>query len=156
MAINKNQTTKELLKLVEYQIEQIFNEIQALKEDNKSAHDDVKGDLRFIKNNLFDPKEGVWAEVKQNSNFRNETVKWRNALGLGFFGLIAIVNYYLSGTMGYNNLKQEIELAKELPTYEVKETSDGLLLKQKVTYLEKEIEKLEEKVSDLENKVYKR
>jgi polyhydroxyalkanoate synthesis regulator phasin len=54
------------------------------------------------------------------------------------------------------NLKQEIELAKELPTYEVKETSDGLLLKQKVTYLEKEIEKLEEKVSDLENKVYKR
>ena len=26
MAINKNQTTKELLKLVEYQIEQIFNE----------------------------------------------------------------------------------------------------------------------------------
>ena len=58
--------------------------------------------------------------------------------------------------MGYNNLKQEIELAKELPVYEVQETSDGLLLKQKVTYLEKEIEKLEKKVSDLENKVYKR
>ena len=58
--------------------------------------------------------------------------------------------------MGYNNLKQEIELAKELPTYEVKETSDGLLLKQKVVYLEKEIEKLEDKVNDLENKVYKR
>ena len=52
--------------------------------------------------------------------------------------------------------KQEIEVAKELPVYEVKETSDGLLLKQKVTYLEKEIEKLEKKVNDLENKVYKR
>ena len=89
MAINKNPTTKELLKLVEYQIEQIFNELQKLKEDNKSAHDDVKGDLRFIKNNLFDPKEGVWAEVKQNSNFRKDTIKWRNALGLGFFSLIA-------------------------------------------------------------------
>ena len=89
MAINKNPTTKELLKLVEYQIEQIFNEIQKLKEYNKSAHDDVKGDLRFIKNNLFDPKEGVWAEVKQNSNFRKDTIKWRNALGLGFFSLIA-------------------------------------------------------------------
>ena len=63
--------------------------IQKLKEDNKNAHDDVRGDLRFIKNNLFDPKEGVWAEVKQNSNFRKETVKWRNALGLGFFSLIA-------------------------------------------------------------------
>jgi len=67
-----------------------------------------------------------------------------------------VIGFIISGTMGYNNLKQEIELAKELPAYEVKETSDGLLLKQKVTYLEKEIEKLEDKVSDLENKVYKR
>ena len=47
-------------------------------------------------------------------------------------------------------------ISKELPAYEVKETSDGLLLKQKVQYLEKEIEKLEDKVNDLENKVYKR
>ena len=67
-----------------------------------------------------------------------------------------VIGFIISGTMGYNNLKQEIELAKELPVYEVQETSDGLLLKQKVTYLEKEIEKLEDKVSDLENKVYKR
>ena len=67
-----------------------------------------------------------------------------------------VIGFIISGTMGYNILKQEIELAKELPTYEVKETSDGLLLKQKVTYLEREIEKLEDKVSDLENKVYKR
>ena len=67
-----------------------------------------------------------------------------------------VIGFVISGTMGYNNLKQEIELAKELPTYEVKETSDGLLLKQNVAYLEKEIEKLEEKVNDLENKVYKR
>jgi peptidoglycan hydrolase CwlO-like protein len=67
-----------------------------------------------------------------------------------------VIGFIISGTMGYNNLKQEIELAKELPAYEVKETSDGLLLKQKVTYLEKEIEKLEKKVSDIENKIYKR
>ena len=67
-----------------------------------------------------------------------------------------VVGFLVSGVTGYNQLKQEIEIAKELPVYEVRETSDGLLLKQKVTYLEKEIEKLEEKVNDLENKVYKR
>ena len=67
-----------------------------------------------------------------------------------------VIGFIISGTMGYNNLKQEIELAKELPAYEVKETSDGLLLKQKVDYLEKEIEKLENKADNLENKVYKR
>ena len=67
-----------------------------------------------------------------------------------------VVGFLVSGVTGYNQRKQEIEIAKELPVYEVRETSDGLLLKQKVTYLEKEIEKLEEKVNDLENKVYKR
>jgi uncharacterized protein YlxW (UPF0749 family) len=67
-----------------------------------------------------------------------------------------VIGFIISGSMGYQTLKQEIELAKELPVYEVKETSDGLLLKQKVTYLEKEIEKLENKVNELENKVYKR
>ena len=67
-----------------------------------------------------------------------------------------VVGFLISGATGYNNLKQEIEVAKQLTVYEVKETSDGLLLKQKVTYLEKEIEKLEGKVNDLENKVYKR
>jgi len=84
----QNPTTKETLKIIEYQIEQIFKEVEKLNEDNLKAHTDVKNDLRFIKNNLFDPNEGIWAEVKRNTNFRNETVKWRNALGLGFFGLI--------------------------------------------------------------------
>ena len=50
-----------------------------------------------------------------------------------------VVGFIISGSMGYQTLKQEIELAKELPVYEVKETSDGLLLKQKVAYLEKEM-----------------
>ena len=35
MAASKNQTTKEILRIVEYQIEQIFNEINNLNEDNK-------------------------------------------------------------------------------------------------------------------------
>lgn len=67
-----------------------------------------------------------------------------------------VVGFIISGSMGYQTLKQEIELAKELPVYEVKETSDGLLQKQKIEYLEKEIEKLEQKVNTLENKVYKK
>ena len=88
MAAQKNPTTKETLQLIEYQIEQIFNEINNLNEDNKTAHTEVKKDLRFIKQNLFDPNEGIWDEVKQNSNFRKDTIKWRSALGLGVFSLI--------------------------------------------------------------------
>mgnify|MGYP001422359733 FL=1 len=88
MAAQKNPTTKETLQLIEYQIEQIFKEINNLNEDNKTAHTEVKKDLRFIKQNLFDPNEGIWAEVKQNSNFRKDTIKWRGALGFGVFSLI--------------------------------------------------------------------
>ena len=88
MAAQKNPTTKETLQLIEYQIEQIFKEINNLNEDNKTAHTEVKKDLRFIKQNLFDPNGGIWAEVKQNSNFRKDTIKWRSALGLGVFSLI--------------------------------------------------------------------
>lgn len=67
-----------------------------------------------------------------------------------------VVGFIISGTMGYNNLKQEIELAKQLPVYEVKETADDLIIKQNIEFLQKEIDNLEEKVKDLENKVYRK
>lgn len=67
-----------------------------------------------------------------------------------------VIGFIISGTMGYNNLKQEIELAKELPEYEIKMTADDLVTKQKLEYLQREIDKLEEKVGDLEDKVYRK
>lgn len=83
-----NKSEKDNLKLIEYQVQQIINSINKMEISNEKAHTDVKNDLRFIKNNLFDPKEGLWTEVKQNSRFRNNTVKWRSAMGLGVFSLI--------------------------------------------------------------------
>ena len=81
-------TTKELLGILEYQIDQTFEEIKTMKEENHIAHQEVKEDLRFLKNNIFDPKEGIWTEIKDNSNFRKDTITWRNALGVGVFSLI--------------------------------------------------------------------
>ena len=86
--VDKSKTTKELLGLLEYQVEQIFTEITDMKADNAAAHQEVKDDLKFIKNNIFDPNEGIWAEVKENTAFRKETNKYKNAFGLGFFGLL--------------------------------------------------------------------
>ncbi len=83
-----NKSEKDNLKLIEYQVQQIVNSISKMEIANEKAHTEVKSDLRFIKNNLFDPKEGLWAEVKQNTTFRKNTVKWRSALGLGIFSLI--------------------------------------------------------------------
>ena len=52
MAAQKNPTTKETLQLIEYQIEQIFNEINNLNEDNKTAHTEVKKDLLILEKTL--------------------------------------------------------------------------------------------------------
>ena len=50
--------------------------------------DQLQSDIKFIKENLFNPHEGLWAETKQNSQFRVNTSKWRGVIGAGFVGLI--------------------------------------------------------------------
>ena len=44
-------------------------------------------DIKFIKENMFNPHEGLWAETKQNTQFRKNTTKWRGVMGAGFVGL---------------------------------------------------------------------
>ena len=43
----------------------------------------------FIKENMFNPHEGLWAETKLNSQFRESTKKWRTTIGAGFSALFA-------------------------------------------------------------------
>ena len=37
---------------------------------------------------MFNPHEGLWTETKQNTQFRENTTKWRGIIGVGFIGLI--------------------------------------------------------------------
>ena len=53
-----------------------------------SKIDQRQSELKFIKENLFNPHEGLWAETKLNTQFRTETRKWRGVIGTGFFGLM--------------------------------------------------------------------
>ena len=50
--------------------------------------DQLQSDIKFIKENLFNQHEGLWAETKQNSQFRVNTSKSRGVIGAGFIGLI--------------------------------------------------------------------
>ena len=49
----------------------------------------MHADIKFIKENLFNPHTGLWAESKQNTQFRQNTTKWRIVIGTGFIGLMA-------------------------------------------------------------------
>jgi hypothetical protein len=37
---------------------------------------------------MFNPHEGLWAETKQNTQFRENSQKWRSVIGVGFAGLL--------------------------------------------------------------------
>ena len=49
--------------------------------------DKIHQDIKFIKENLFNPHKGLWAETKQNTQFREDATKWGTTIGAGFIGL---------------------------------------------------------------------
>ena len=61
----------------------IIERMEQADKDRETMHTDIK----FIKENLFNPHEGVWAETKLNTQFRQSTSKWRSVIGTGFVAL---------------------------------------------------------------------
>ena len=59
--------------------------------DREQMHTDIK----FIKENLFNPKEGLWSEVKDNTRFRENTSKWRTVSGTAIVGIMGKFIYDL-------------------------------------------------------------
>ena len=61
----------------------IIQRMEQSDKDRELMHQDIK----FIKENLFNPREGLWAESRLNTQFRLNTSKWRMPIGLGFISL---------------------------------------------------------------------
>ena len=74
--------------LIHNKIDDIKNDIEDLKSSMKESHGKTDETLSFIKENLFNPHEGLWAETKQNTQFRENSQKWRGIIGIGFIGLV--------------------------------------------------------------------
>ena len=74
-------------KLVNGQDKKDLNVILERMDQADKDRDKIHTDIKFIKENLFNPHEGLWTETKQNSQFRMDTKKWRGVIGAGFVGL---------------------------------------------------------------------
>ena len=61
----------------------ILERMEQADRDRGQMHTDIK----FIKENLFNPHEGLWAETKLNSQFRENTSKWRGVIGTGLLAV---------------------------------------------------------------------
>ena len=83
-----NQSDRKEFDLIHNKIDTIQKNIDELKQEMSIAHNKTDESLSFIKENLFNPHEGLWAETKQNTQFRENSQKWRGIIGVGFIGLI--------------------------------------------------------------------
>ena len=94
-----NKDDKKHIELVDYKIDELKQDIAELKGEISDSHKKTDESLRFIKENLFNPNEGLWAETKKNTQFRKDTQKWRGTIGTGFIALIVKQVYdFFAGT----------------------------------------------------------
>ena len=82
-----NQQDRKEFEIVHLKIDELKRDILKLQADMEKAHLRTDDSLSFIKDNLFNPNEGLWAETKQNSQFREDAGRWRGMIGAGFVGL---------------------------------------------------------------------
>ena len=82
-----NQADRKEFDLIHSKVDNITQSIDELKQYMDRAHTKVDENLSFIKENMFNPHDGLWAETKLNSQFRQSTSKWRGVIGTGFVGL---------------------------------------------------------------------
>ena len=75
-------------KLVNGQDKKDLNVILERMDQADKDREQIHSDIKFIKENLFNPHNGLWTETKQNTQFRENTAKWRNVLGAGFMALM--------------------------------------------------------------------
>ena len=83
-----NQQDRKQLEIAHLKLDDVRQDIVDLKNDMEKAHEKTEESLKFIKENLFNPHEGLWAETKLNTQFRESTTKWRGVIGVGFVALI--------------------------------------------------------------------
>ena len=82
-----NQQDRKEFEIVHLKIDGLKEDIEKLTTNMEKAHLKTEQTLSFIKENLFNPNEGLWAETKENSQFREDAGKWRGMIGAGFIGL---------------------------------------------------------------------
>ena len=64
-----------------------LNVILERMEQADKDRDQMHTDIKFIKENMFNPHEGLWSETKLNTQFREDSKKWRYPVGIGFISL---------------------------------------------------------------------
>ena len=79
---------KQHLELIVYRMDEADKRVESLHKEFKNDLQELHTDIKFIKENLFNPETGLWAETKLNTQFRENTSKWRMVMGAGVIAAI--------------------------------------------------------------------
>tara|TARA_B110000503_G_scaffold78432_1_gene120535 strand:+ start:1565 stop:1849 length:285 start_codon:yes stop_codon:yes gene_type:complete len=77
------QEEKQDLKLIMYRLDESDKRVDELHTEFRDNLINLHTDIKFIKENLFNPNEGLWAETKLNSQHRKNTSNWLMVIGAG-------------------------------------------------------------------------
>ena len=83
-----NQHDRKQLEIAHLKLDDMRQDLVDLKNDMEKAHQKTDESLSFIKENLFNPHQGLWAETKLNSQFREDSKKWILPIGVGLISLV--------------------------------------------------------------------
>ena len=83
-----NKQDKQDLQLIEYRLDEQDKRVGELHTEFDTKLGDIHTDIKFIKENLFNPENGLWAETKLNTQHRKQTTKWRTIVGGGVIALL--------------------------------------------------------------------
>ena len=83
-----NKTDKQDLKLIEFRLDAQDESVKNLHIEFDEKLGQIHTDIKFIKENLFNPETGLWAETKLNTQHRENTSKWRMVIGAGVIAAI--------------------------------------------------------------------
>ena len=83
-----NKQDKQDLELILYRLQEQDKSVHKLEKHFNTKFNEIHEDISFIKENLFNPETGLWAETKQNSAFRKNTTMWRGIIGGGLIAAL--------------------------------------------------------------------
>ena len=83
-----NQADRKEFDIIHLKIDDLRNDVVQMRKEMKEAHDKTEETFEWLRKDIFNPKEDLWAETKLNSQFRENTTKWRGVIGVGFVALL--------------------------------------------------------------------
>jgi len=88
-----NKKEKQGLQLIDYRLDESDKRVGELHIEFNTKLGDIHEDIKFIKENLFNPETGLWAETKLNTQHRENTSKWRMVIGAGVIAAIGDMSW---------------------------------------------------------------